>query len=136
MGGELLAQRPIEVILLRQWASYIAVPMWITDDVGNLIYFNEPAEAILGKRFDEVGTIHAEDVADIFLTTDLDGNPLDSKQLPIFRALTEGTPAHSQIKFQAFDGSFRTIEVTALPIEGQGGRHLGVMAMFWEHNGE
>lgn len=130
-----MAQRPIEVILLRQWASYIAVPMWITDDVGNLIYFNEPAEGILGKRFDEVGTIHAEDLADVFLTTDLDGNPLDSKQLPIFKALTEGTPAHMQLRFQAFDGSLRKIEVTALPIEGQGGRHLGVMAMFWEHNG-
>lgn len=131
-----MAQRPIEVILLRQWASYIAVPMWITDEMGNLIYYNEPAEAILGKRFDEVGMIHAEDLAEVFHTTDMDGEPLESKELPIFKALVEGLPAHRPIKFQAFDGSYRTIEVTALPIEGQGGRHLGVMAMFWEHNGE
>lgn len=130
-----MAQRPIEVILLRQWASYIAVPMWITDDAGNLIYYNEPAEALLGRRFDEAGPIHAEELADVFFTTDLDGNPLESKQLPIAVALTEGVPAHSVIKFQGFDGSYRAIEVTALPIEGQGGRHLGVLAMFWEHNG-
>jgi len=131
-----LAQRPIEVILLRQWASYIAVPMWITDDIGNLIYYNEPAEAILGKRFDEVGMIHAEELADVFHTTDMEGNPLESKQLPIAKALTEAIPVHSVLKFRAFDQTYRTIEVTALPIEGQGGRHLGVMAMFWEHNGD
>lgn len=131
-----MAQRPIEMILLRQWASYIAVPMWITDEAGNLIYYNEPAEGILGKRFDEVGPIHAEDLADVFFTTDMDGKPLESKQLPIAKALTDGVPAHLKLKFQAFDGSYRAIEVTALPIEGQGGRHLGVLAMFWEHNGD
>jgi hypothetical protein len=30
------------------------------------------------------------------------------------------------------DGEWRAVEVTALPIEGQGGRFLGVLATFWE----
>jgi hypothetical protein len=30
------------------------------------------------------------------------------------------------------DGVWRKIEVTAFPVEGQGGRHLGAVAIFWE----
>jgi hypothetical protein len=32
----------------------------------------------------------------------------------------------------ALDGIKRRIEVTAFPIEGQGGRHLGAVAILWE----
>jgi hypothetical protein len=33
---------------------------------------------------------------------------------------------------RGLDGAWRTIEVTAFPIEGQAERHLGAVALFWE----
>jgi hypothetical protein len=47
-------------------------------------------------------------------------------------ALTERVPAHRDLRFRAFDGSWRHIELSALPIEGQGGRLLGSLTAFWE----
>ena len=53
-----MAQYEIEVILLRQLASYLATsrcPSSSLDSRGTLAFYNEPAEIILGKRFDETG---------------------------------------------------------------------------------
>ena len=127
-----MAQHPIEIILLKQWASYMAVPIYITDASGTLVYFNEPAEPILGVRFEEVGELSAGRLAELLVTTGLDGQPIPSRDLPPVVALTERVPAHLPMRIKSFDGSWRRIEVTALPIEGQGGRHLGAVAALWE----
>lgn len=128
-----MAQQPIELILLKQWAEHIAIPVWIMDADGNLVFYNEPAEAILGRRFDEAGEINAEELADRFVTTGLDGHPVPTKELPVVVALTEGHPAHRELRIQALDtGQSRQIEITAIPIRGQGARDLGAVALFWE----
>lgn len=127
-----MSQQPIEMILLRQWASYVAIPIWLTDQEGNLIFYNEPAEDILGRRFDDAGEILAAYLGEIFVTTDLDGLPVPSEDLPLVVALSQGVPAHAQLRIKAFDGSSRVIDVTAMPVIGQGDRLLGAMAMFWE----
>ena len=128
-----MAQQPIELILLKQWATYIAIPVWLMDVEGNLVFYNEPAEALLGRRFDEAGVIHADELADLFDTTGLDGEPIPSKELPVVVALTEHHPAHRPLRIRPLDrDEWLEIEVTAIPIEGEGARHLGAMAVFWE----
>jgi PAS domain-containing protein len=127
-----VAQEPIEMILLKHWASYLAVPVWLADPDGNLVYYNEPAEPILGRRFDDAGEIPADRLAEAFVTADEEGRPIPASELPLVRALTEGVPAHRVFRIRALDGSSRVIEVTAIPIIGQGGRNLGAMATFWE----
>ncbi len=127
-----MAQYPIELILLRQWAEHMAIPIWIMDASGDLIYYNEPAEAILGERFDEAGVIQADRLAELFITSNLDGAPMPNEELPVVVALTKQVPAHRPLRFRGFDGSWRQIEVTALPLEAQGGRFLGAVACFWE----
>ena len=127
-----MAQQAIELILLQQWASYMTTPIWIMDASGGLLFYNEPAEELLGRRFGEAGEIVAEELADMFVTTELDGSPVPNEALPIVVALTKQTPAHRRIRVKALDEAWREIEITALPIEGQGGRHLGAVALFWE----
>lgn len=128
-----MAQQPIELILLKQWATHIAIPVWIMDVEGNLVFYNEPAEGLLGKRFDEAGELHADEIADLFVTTGVDEEPLRNKELPVVVALSEHHPAHRELRIQTLDtGESRQIEVTAIPIEGRGGRHLGAFAVFWE----
>lgn len=127
-----MAQQPIELILLKQWAGYISSPVWLMDHEGNLVFYNEPAESILGMRFDEAGVIHADELAERFTTTDLDGDPIPNEELPVVIALQKQVAAHLAFRIRVGSGSWREIAVTAVPIEGQAGRHLGAMALFWE----
>jgi len=127
-----MPQQPIELILTRQWASYLAVPVWVMGEDGVLLYYNEPAEAVLGRRYDEAGEMRGEELASIFKTTAEDGSPLESDSLPINIALRERRPAYLRLRIQGLDGVWRVIEATGFPLEGQGGRHLGAVAFFWE----
>jgi len=127
-----MTQEPIEVILLRHWASYMAIPIWICGPDGTLVFYNEPAEGLLGRRFDEEGEINTAELADLFVTTDLDGTPIPAADLPIARALSEHHPTHRHLRIRNGEGREVAIEVSAFPIEGQGGRHLGAFAALWE----
>lgn len=127
-----MAQHPVEMILLRQWAEHMAMSVWLMDATGDLIYYNEPAEEILGMRFDEAGAIHADQLADYFVTTDLDGDPIPAPELPIVIALAKREPAHKDLRIKNREGEWVRLAITALPIEASGGRHLGAVAIFWE----
>ena len=126
-----MAQQPIEMILLHHWASYIAVPIGVVDVEGNLIYYNEPAEALLGQRFDDVGEINAKEFAEIGEVCDLDGTPIPTEDLPMVIALTQGRLATRSLRFRGLDGDWREMDSAAFPVIGQGGRLLGAMAV-WE----
>lgn len=127
-----MAQHPVEIILLQQWASLMAVPVWITGADGRLVYYNEPAEPIVGVRFEDAGELPADELADRFEMCDVDGTPLSNDDRPLMIALTKQMPAHRRMRILGADRQWREIEVTAIPINGEGNRHLGAMATFWE----
>ncbi len=128
-----MAHRPlIELILARQLTSLLAVPVFIVDVQGTLVFYNEPAELILGQRFAETGEIAVEELASLFETTADDGTPLANDELPITIALVEGRPAHRTFWIRGLDAVPRHIEVTAFPLITQTGAHLGAVALFWE----
>ena len=120
------------MVLLRQLASYLTIPIWMMDLEGNLIYYNEPAEKLLGVTFDDVGPLHADQLTTMFMVTDLEGESMPDVEVPVVAALVKQKPAHSKIRFCGFDQVWREVEVSAIPVEGQGGRFLGVFATFWE----
>ena len=126
------AQQAIEIILLRQWASYIALPVFIADHEGQLLFYNEPAEALLGRRYDEAGAMPVSELSTIFEAKTESWDALDSGELPLAIALSELRPAHRRFRIKGLDQSWRIIEATAFPIEGQAERHLGAVAIFWE----
>ena len=66
-------QHPVEMILLRQLAGYLTIAIWMMDSNGNLVYYNEPAEKLLGVTFDDAGPIHADQLSEMFRATDLEG---------------------------------------------------------------
>ena len=127
-----MAQHPLELILLRQLASYLAIPIWVTDDTGNLVYYNEPAEHLLGLEFGDAGPIDSDSLGEMFQVTDVDGSPIGADEMPIGIALMDRTPSHGRVRYKSIDGVSREVEVTAIPINGQGDRFFGVMATFWE----
>ncbi len=127
-----MPQQDIELILVRRWASMLAMPVFLAGANGDLLYYNEPAEALLGQRFEETGSMPLSDLASLFRAEDAEGRPIASSKMPIGVALLEKRPAHGRIRIKALDKVDREIQVTAFPLEGQGERHLGALAIFWE----
>ena len=124
--------KAIQMILARQLASCVATPILLVDVSGTLIFYNEPAEAILGQRFEETGEMPADEWAQAYTITDDDGMPVAPKGLPLTIALREHRPAHGRLTMVGRDHVRRKIEVTAFPLTGQADRHLGAVAIFWE----
>ena len=127
-----MSQKEIEMILARQLASCLALPIFLVDPSGALVFYNEPAEAILGRRFEETGEMPANEWSSFFSPTDSAGAPIRPEALPLMIALDEGRPSHQRFWIQGLDNVPRHIEVTAIPLLGQAQRHLGAMAIFWE----
>jgi len=127
-----MSQKEVEVILTRQLASYLATPIFIVDPQGNLVFYNEPAERILGYRFDETGEMPLTEWATLFHPCDGAGNRLPPEKLPLVIALRERCPSHSQFWISGLDGTVHNIQVTAFPLICQSERFLGAVAMFWE----
>ena len=127
-----MTQKDIELILLRQWASHLTLPIFLVGADGLLLFYNEAAEKLLGMRFDEAGEMPVERLSTIFQTTDEDGNPIASDELAIGVALMQQRLAHRIVRLTALDGVTRRVEVTAIPLTGQGGRNLGAVSFFWE----
>jgi PAS domain-containing protein len=126
-----MPQKPIELILIRQLASHLCIPMFVVDANGTMLFYNEPAEALLGRRFDEAGEMKLETWSTIFMPTDEQGNALPPEALPLFVALRERRPVHRTIQFTRLDGVSKMVEITAFPLVGQSGRQLGAAATFW-----
>jgi PAS domain-containing protein len=122
----------VEVILMRQAASYLAMPVFVVDPKGDLVYFNEPAEALLGLRYEEVGEMPAQEWSTVFVPTDEHGDPKPPESLPLMIALRELRPAHDRFYIRGLDGRKRELFVTAFPLIGQHARDLGAVAIFWE----
>ena len=120
------------MILARQLASYLAWPTFIVDPAGTLVYYNEPAERVLGLRFEETGEMPAVEWATRFTPTDDTGAPVPPETLPLSIALTRRIPAYGQLWIRGLDGVARRIQLAAFPLIGPPGRHLGGVAIFWE----
>lgn len=124
----------IEIILARQFAEYINLAFFIVDPAGNLMYYNEAAESILGVEYEETGPMPAAEWATIFEPMDPDGKPLNPESLPLMIALIRKHPAHSTFWIKNLDHQHRRrIEVTAFPLNVQANRFLGAIAIFWEN---
>jgi PAS domain-containing protein len=127
-----MSNKEIEVILARQLAGCLATPIFLVDPQGTLLFYNEPAEKILGRRFEETGEMPVDEWSTIFKPTDASGAPLAPESLPLVIALNTCRPAHGQFWIEGLDGVRRHIEVTAFPLIGLADRYVGAVAIFWE----
>jgi len=127
-----MSQQDIELSLSQQLAEHLAMPIFIVNPGGDLIYYNEPAGLILGTRFAETGAMPASEWSTKFHPVDQSGESIPPDDLPLVIAITERRPAHMIFWIVDLDGNLRQLEVTALPLIGQEGNFLGGMAIFWE----
>jgi PAS domain-containing protein len=122
----------VELILARQLASGLAVPVLLVDARGDTLFYNEPAEAIFGRSFDEIDALPFEERAAMLAPRRADGQPLAVELLPGMLAMHERRPAHAQFYIHGFDTVLREVEATAIPIESAGGHVLGTLIVMWQ----
>ena len=126
------AQKNLVLILAREFASKLATATFLIDAAGKLVYFNEPAERILGRSFAEAGELGDSDWASLLQVEELDGSPMPLESRPVAVALHERRPAHHSFRFKALDGTSRAISATAFPLLASRDELVGVVSIFWE----
>ena len=123
MGG-----RAIELILAKQLASSLAVPIILYDRDGTVAFFNERAESLLGARLDQADALSTQGVRDAFQIAPIEG----FEPKPVELAMREGRASHGSYRVRALDGVVRDLDGTAVPLIGQSGDNVGTVVFFWE----
>lgn len=127
-----MSSREIEVILSRQLADSLSTPVFIVDPKGDLIFYNEPAEELLGLRYEETGAMPMAEWSSIFTPRNDQGDVLPPEELPLVQTMTEKRPAHGEFWIKSLKGKRFKISVTSFPIMGRPTRFLGGIAIFWK----
>jgi PAS domain-containing protein len=123
---------PIELILARQVASYLTLPIILTDAQGDLVFYNEPAENLLGLTFDNTGPLPLTERIQALELRDENGAAVPFEDVPLVRALQLGRPDYQRLVMRGLDGIDRPIEATAFPLMRADGTLIGGIAIFWE----
>jgi PAS domain-containing protein len=125
-----VAAQPVELILARNLVSAITLAAFIVDPEGKLVFFNDAAGELVGRRFEEVGRLRQEDWASEFGPFDEFGKVLPTEDLPLTTALREGLPAHDHFHMSVRDEELVEVDVSALPIATADG-FKGAIVVFW-----
>ena len=128
-----MSAKEIELILSRQLADSLSIPVFIIDTVGDLIFYNEPAEELLGLRFEESGMLPVSEWSTIFKPQDADGNLIPPEELPLVKTLEMHIPAHGSFWVKSLSGGSYEISATSFPIMGRPHRFIGAIAIFWKN---
>ena len=119
------------LILAREVASNLATPMLIADADGQLVFYNEAAEEVIGRPFSEVGEMPLDEWTSSFAPRSADSTPLPPEERPARTALDERRATHRQFRITSRDGIDRDVAVTAFPLFAQADEFVGIVAIFW-----
>ena len=124
--------KAIQIILARQLASCVAMPILLVDAEGTLIFYNEPAEALLNQRFEETGEVPVDEWNRLVTVADEDRKPIAPEERPMWVARQQRRPVSRTMWMRSLDSRWRHLQVTAFPLIGEAGTVLGAMSIFWE----
>ena len=127
-----IEQKSLTLIMARELAANLATPIFIVDNEGDLVFYNEPAESILGMRYADAGELKAAEWAAMWTPTDMNGTRLALEGLPLGVALQHKRPAYQRLRITDAEGTQRTIDVSAFPLFALQDEFSGAMAVFWE----
>lgn len=125
------SQKQLVLILARAFASNLSTPTLLADARGYLVFYNEAAEAVVGRRFSETGEMPLDDWIAAFEPRTTESDPLPADRRPARIALHERRPAHLAYVVTSADGVDREIEVIALPLFAHTDEFVGIIVIFW-----
>jgi PAS domain-containing protein len=124
-------QKHLVLILAREFASNLSTPTLVADAEGRLAYYNEAAEAVIGKRFAETGEVPLDEWLDSFEPRTAAEERLPPERRPARIAFEERRASHLRFSVTSADGVDRDIEVTAFPLFAHTDEFVGIVAIFW-----
>jgi PAS domain-containing protein len=124
------AQKPLELILARNLLSSISTPAFLVGPEGMMLFYNEAAGALLGRRFEESGTMTAAEWTSQYGPFGENGEPLPYDEIPLTHAIRAGRPAHFEFTIRSAVGDKRVVAASGIPIVGTGGSS-GAIVIFW-----
>ena len=124
-------------IMARDLAANLMTPTFLIDPNGTLMFYNEPAEKILGEKYKDAGELTSDQWGTMWNPEDTEtGEPIRPEGLPLSIALSERRPCQQRICITGLDGVRREIEILAFPLVKVGNELVGAVAVFWEPEGE
>ncbi len=129
MGEDDGVSQPLDLILARNLMSVLETPAFMVDGDRAIVFYNEAAGELLGKRFEETGRLTREQWNEIG-PVDREGNPIDNEELPLSVAVREGRPAHGRFCICTDSKAILEVETSAVPLVSGGDFH-GAMVVFW-----
>ncbi len=124
-----MASQPLELILARNLVSAITLAAFLVDPEGKLVFFNDAAGELIGRRFDEVGRLPRDQWSSEFGPFDEFGEVVPTHDLPVTVALREALPANGRVHVRA-RGELIEVDVSALPLKTAEGLQ-GAVVVFW-----
>jgi PAS domain-containing protein len=121
--------QPLELILARNLLSSLSTPAFLVGDRGMLLFFNDAAAAMLGRRFEEKGTMAAVEWTREFGPFGEDGEPIPYEEIPATIAVRNNQPFHGEFRICTAQGN-RPVAASTIPIVGSGGSS-GAIVIFW-----
>jgi len=125
-----MASQPLELILARNLIDGITLASFLIDPDGTLVFFNDAAGELIGRRFEEVGRLRREEWSSEFGPFDEFGKLVPTDSLPLTIALREGLPAHDRFRISGSDDELIDVDVSALPL-GSADGFKGAIIVFW-----
>ena len=129
-----MGSQPIELILARNLVSAITLAAFLVDPDGKLVFFNDAAGELVGRRFEEVGRLRQEEWASEFGPFDEFGKLMPTEDLPVTLALRKGLPAHDRFRISGGGEDLTEVDVSALPL-GSADGFKGAIVVFWRTAG-
>lgn len=126
-----MSQNHVELILARKLAEGLVVPALLVDGRGDTLYFNEPAEFVFGRSFDDIDSLPFEERTQTLAPLTADGAPIPPESLPGMQAMLTHKPVYAAFYIHGLDGVLRPIEATAIPLESAGGDLVGALVFLW-----
>jgi PAS domain-containing protein len=124
-------QKHLVLILAREFTSSLSTPALVADVRGNLVFYNEAAEGVVGRRFGEAGEMPLDHWLAAFDARTLASEPIPPERRPARVALDERRPSHLRYLVTSADGVEREIEVTAFPLFAHTDEFVGIVVIFW-----
>jgi PAS domain-containing protein len=121
-------QQPLELILARNLVQNISTPALVADGEGALVFYNEAAGAIIGRRFEESGRLSQEQWRAALSPPGDKATAENADTLSLGLAGSGAT--HGRFHIRRYDDREVEVEASAIPLTREADLQ-GTLVAFW-----